>query len=122
MLQALNIDNVLKNGYVNLRCNGTPGCPGELHPQRTKFPKDAIEVGYKTFWKYMYGSEESIPALVGVACCAQFAVTKEKIRERPREFYVKAREWLLDTTESDEGSGRVFEYFWHIMFGMPAVQ
>ncbi|KAF3930718.1 hypothetical protein ABW19_dt0209213 [Dactylella cylindrospora] len=121
MLQLLRVSNVVEKGYVNLRCNGIPGCPGELHPTKKKFGKDAIEPGFKELWTILYGNDTPLPETVGVACCAQFAITKDRIREKPKEFYEKARDWLTRTNEEDEGSGRVFEYFWHILFGMPAV-
>ncbi|KAJ6257290.1 hypothetical protein Dda_8179 [Drechslerella dactyloides] len=119
MLNRLKLDNVHKNGYVNLRCNGAPGCnPPELHPTGTDFKPDSIERGFNKLWEHLYGNT-SFPESVGVACCAQFAVSRAKIREQPREFYLSAREWILWTDEQDPG--RTLEYFWHIMFGMPAV-
>ncbi|KAF3906773.1 hypothetical protein AA313_de0206249 [Arthrobotrys entomopaga] len=118
MLNLLRLDNIRKSGYVNLRCNRIPGCPGELHPNRTSFKDDALEPDWKKLWEYTYGNT-SYPATVGVACCAQFAVTRDKVREKPKEFYQKLMNWIL-TTDSDD-PGRIFEYFWHIMFGMPFV-
>ncbi|KAK6530816.1 hypothetical protein TWF281_007653 [Arthrobotrys megalospora] len=118
MLDLLRLDNVREKGYVNLRCNPNPGCPAELHPNGETFEKGRIEIGWKKLWKHMYGNE-TYPASVGVACCAQFAVTREKVHEQPKEFYEKLMDWLLTTDEED--AGRVFEYFWHMMFGMPAV-
>jgi hypothetical protein len=58
---------------------------------------------------------------VGVSCCAQFAATREKIRERTKEQYEKYRDWIMETDLGDAISGRVFEYSWHIIFGKPAV-
>lgn len=52
---------------------------------------------------------------------AQFAVTREAAQARPRDDYVALREWLLATDLPDEQSGRVFEYLWHVLFGMPGV-
>jgi hypothetical protein len=60
---------------------------------------------------------EPIPPVVAVACCAQFALTREKIRERPLKDYQRYRQWLLDTSLDDQVSGRVFEYSWHMIFG-----
>ncbi|KAK6355833.1 hypothetical protein TWF718_000214 [Orbilia javanica] len=118
MLQFLRLDNIREKGYVNLRCTPNPGCPAELHPQGQFFDKGSIEIGWKKLWGHMYGND-SYPESVGVACCAQFAVTKQKIHEQPKEFYEKLMDWLLTTDEED--AGRVFEYFWHIIFGMSAV-
>lgn len=117
MLNLLRLDNVREKGYVNLRCNPNPGCPAELHPQAKFFDKGSIEIGWKKLWGHMYGND-SYPEAVGVACCAQFAVTREKVHEQPKAFYEKLMDWLLITDEED--AGRVFEYFWHVIFGMPA--
>ncbi|KAL2152155.1 hypothetical protein VTH82DRAFT_5339 [Thermothelomyces myriococcoides] len=63
----------------------------------------------------------SVPERVGVSCCSQFAVSREAVRARPREDYVRWRDWLLRTPLDDDLSGRVFEYMWHIIFGKDAV-
>ncbi|KAF3922476.1 hypothetical protein AA313_de0208177 [Arthrobotrys entomopaga] len=118
MLRMLRLDNIRENGYVNLRCNGNPGCMDKLRPNQDSFKKDAIEPGWQKLWKHMNG-DEPLPEAVAVACCAQFAVTKKKIREKPKAYYEKLREWVLTTDCTDPG--RVFEYFWHVMFGMPMV-
>ncbi|KAK6514964.1 hypothetical protein TWF506_007322 [Arthrobotrys conoides] len=118
MLELLRLDNIREKGYVNLRCNPNPGCPAELRPQKKIFDKDSIEIGWKKLWEHIHGNDQ-YPESVGVACCAQFAVTREKIHEKPKEYYEKLMDWLLTTDEQD--AGRVFEYFWHIIFGMPAV-
>jgi hypothetical protein len=54
-----------------------------------------------------------VPEKVGVPCCSQFAVSREKILERPIEDYVRYRQWLLETTLPDDTSGRIMEYSWH---------
>ena len=59
--------------------------------------------------------------MVGVACCSQFAVSKEQVLKRPKSDYETYLKWLMDTEEDDGVSGRVFEYLWHIIFGKEAV-
>ncbi|KAK8087249.1 hypothetical protein PG994_002223 [Apiospora phragmitis] len=54
-----------------------------------------------------------VPDVVAVSCCSQFAVTRETIRRRPREDYVRFRDWLLDTPLTDDLSGRVMEFAWN---------
>ncbi|KAF3934546.1 hypothetical protein ABW19_dt0208676 [Dactylella cylindrospora] len=122
MLQLLNTQNVLDYGYANLRCNTNPGCQGGLHPKGANFKEDAIEPAFRSLWSFMYGTSKPIPEEVSVACCAQFAVSKDRIREQPKKFYERARDWLVQTQLGDEMSGRAFEYYWHIMFGMDVVQ
>lgn len=48
-----------------------------------------------------------------MSCCAQFAVSKATILQRPREEYERYRRWLLETDLEDGLSGRVLEYSWH---------
>lgn len=60
--------------------------------------------------------EIEVPDVVGASCCAQFAVSRDKVLERPRSDYVRFRKWLIDTELDDAISGRVFEYSWHSMF------
>ncbi|KAJ5223457.1 hypothetical protein N7468_007999 [Penicillium chermesinum] len=61
------------------------------------------------------------PDLIGAACCAQFAVSRSQVHRRPRDDYVKFRQWLVDTSMNDASSGRVMEFMWHVIFGMEAV-
>jgi len=120
-LQSLNVDFVQRNGYANLRCIHIPGCPEEIQPFRD--PYDAgrtTEHVFPAVWETLFNNTE-VPAVVGAPCCAQFAVSREQVRKRPREFYGRALQFLRDTALEDDASGRVFEYLWHIIFGQEAV-
>ena len=61
------------------------------------------------------------PTQVAAACCAQFAVSAEQVRTRPKEDYVKIRKWLIETELNDASSGRVMEFLWHVIFGMESI-
>lgn len=109
-------------GYANLRCVWTLGCPAEIRPhvdatepaQRNNASDKAVtakEIYKEAFEELMPGVP--VPERVGVSCCSQFAVSRDAIRSRPREDYVRWRAWLLATPYSDDLSGRVFEYLWH---------
>lgn len=120
-LRTLNIDFVQKTGYANLRCISTPGCPDEIQPARQSEDADhAAEHAYAGAWKFIF-QDDNVPDVVAAPCCAQFAVSKGQVRGRSREFYERAREWLLATELDDATSGRVFEYMWHVIFGREAV-
>jgi hypothetical protein len=56
---------------------------------------------------------KAVPEAVGVSCCAQFAVTGDKVRQRPKSDYEVYRRWLMETDLPDDISGRVMEYSWH---------
>lgn len=58
---------------------------------------------------------------MGAACCAQFAVSRDRVLERPLSDYEGLRQWVVDTHLSDAHSGRVLEFLWHVVFGMTAV-
>lgn len=75
---------------------------------------------------------------VRAQCCAQFAVSRERVRSHAREEYVALRQWLLDGMSSevvggnsnsrvirrregvaprdDRVAGRIVSYIWHILF------
>ncbi|KAF2202995.1 hypothetical protein GQ43DRAFT_367932 [Delitschia confertaspora ATCC 74209] len=120
-VQNLNVDFVQRNGYANLRCNGNPGCPAEVQPFRD--PPEShrvVEHAMAGAWLELFGNRD-VPHLIGVPCCGQFAVSRNQVLKRPLEEYSKFLAWIEDTPLDDEISGRVFEYLWHIIFGMDPV-
>lgn len=104
-------------GYANLRCAWALGCPAAYHPLKDdsisqQQNSDAAGVIYlQTFQELL--PEYRVPTHVGVSCCAQFAVTRDTIRKRLKEDYIRYRKWLMDTHLRDELSGRFFEHAWH---------
>ncbi|KAK4136430.1 hypothetical protein BT67DRAFT_178524 [Trichocladium antarcticum] len=127
-LRHLNLSHVQAAGYANLRCVWALGCPVEIHPHARASDagpaagRRAVtteEIYKQAFEELMPGV--AVPQEVGVSCCSQFAVSRAAVRARPRQDYVRWREWLLETPLADDLSGRVFEYMWHIMFGKDAV-
>ncbi|RMJ26586.1 hypothetical protein PHISP_02518 [Aspergillus sp. HF37] len=120
----LNLDFVKSTGYANLRCTWVVGCPSELEPARylRERPDDtdhptAMEFPGR-FMELFPGV--TVPHVVGIPCCSQFAVSRKRIRDRPIEDYIRYRDWLLNTSLPTDVSGRVFEYSWHMIFGKPA--
>ena len=116
-LHSLQIPFVQQNGYVNLRCNWNPGCL-EAHRDNAHVTP---EVWQDVFSGTSTEEKGQAPALVGAACCAQFAVSKKQVLVRPLGDYVRFREWIIDTEKSDAKSGRVLEFLWHVIFGKDAV-
>ena len=126
MLSRLQLSLVKEQGYVNLRCVWTLGCPVEIHPiQEASAPAPPGPDGkpgdpkagsfYKEAFETLFPGKH-VPEKVGLSCCAQFAVSAAKIRERPRNDYVRYRRWLLETPSQDSLSGRIMEYSWHSKF------
>ncbi len=124
-LRTLQIPFVQENGYVNLRCNWNPGCE-EAH----RFNKHVtpavwqdVFAGTSTLRTNLssLNSETRAPAQVAAACCAQFAVSRDRVRQRPLSDYERFRQWIIDTEMDDAKSGRVMEFLWHVIFGMDPV-
>lgn len=116
MINRLSSERVQREGFVNMRCHWTPGCPDWLHPGTLE--KDANkkeEVLLAQSWSEIFPLHD-IPTVLAQPCCAQFALSRERIRALPLSRYVFSRDWLLRTPLSDYLSGRVWEYVWHYLF------
>ena len=102
---------------------GTSTPPPQSYEPNNNLPSNAIDVG--TASDPDKNTEEQvpmqIPQRVGAACCAQFAVSRDQVLKRPREDYVKFRDWVTQTDKDNASSGRVMEFLWHIIFGKQAV-
>ncbi|KXT08506.1 hypothetical protein AC579_9216 [Pseudocercospora musae] len=126
VLQRLQVPYIQSQGYVNLRCVWTLGCPAEIHPLTEALaPPPASDPSsedaragsfYKDVFQELFPGEV-VPDVVGAPCCAQFAATAERIKTRPKSDYERYRDWLEKTPLRDDLSGRIFEYSWHIIFG-----
>jgi hypothetical protein len=119
-VRRLRSEHVLRNGYVNLRCHHEPGCPDHIHPTTTTAPEDdlasipeAAVIGHA--WGELFPGLP-LPRVLSQPCCAQFAVSADRIRTVPREVYRAHRDWLLHTPLEDALSGRVWEYVWQFLF------
>jgi hypothetical protein len=133
VLDALRLDYVRSQGYINLRCNWIPGCPDELQYKReqkitgnltldVQNAKENVENKLPDVWRHFFGEDSEVPEVIAAACCAQFAVTREQVLQRPRSDYVRMHRWLMETEFSDQLSGTLMEYLWHIIFGQEPVQ
>ncbi|KAJ5146541.1 Lipase class 3 [Penicillium bovifimosum] len=120
-LRNFQIPYLQEQGYVNLRCVWTLGCPTEIRPLTDTHRNDvhAGEYFKNGFMELFPGTP--IPEEVGVSCCAQFAVSRDKVLERPLSDYERFRTWLLNTPLQDDLSGRIMEYSWHMIFGKEPV-
>ncbi|KAL2126036.1 hypothetical protein VTI74DRAFT_1895 [Chaetomium olivicolor] len=119
-LKRLNLERVARMGYMNSRCEHKPGCPDWIHIDRPEvdwdfFRKPEEPHFTKAIWREVFPGIPPPPALAA-QCCAQFMVTRERIRGVPRERYEFIRKWLLNTNLEDQLSGRVLEYTWHYIF------
>jgi hypothetical protein len=86
MLRRFQLPYLQKEGYVNIRCAWLLGCPDEIKPLEEEGEhREAVHAGgdYKQAFQHLFPGKK-VPREVGVSCCAQFAATKEKIRERKK--------------------------------------
>lgn len=120
MIKTLNENRVIREGYMNLRCHWDPGCPGHLHPLSAAPHPDEPHV-YQlqsivaAQWPKLF-PEDPLPESLSQPCCAQFAVSRERIRATTLERYIFYRDWLLHTPLTDYYSGRIWEYLWQFIF------
>ena len=61
-----------------------------------------------------------LPKVLTNHCCAQFVVTKERMRLRPKQFYSEMIHWILNSSLPDYDTSRLFEYTWGVIFGEKA--
>jgi hypothetical protein len=123
MLHHLRPEKIVQDGYFNLRCHWSPGCPEHLFPFATEYnPNKPEELFIREAWQEIFQvSEIEVPEVVAQPCCSQFAVTRESIQRHPRAVYEHFRAWLLRSDTRDSMSGRFFEYFWQVIFKGAAV-
>ena len=120
-IERLNLNHVVRQGYFNTRCHLDPGCPNWLTVDQWRWKYDLKhkpeEPSLSTeVFHEMHGQEVAVPRWISQPCCAQFAVSGERILGRPREFYERYRQWIIDTELGDETSGRLMEYSYQYLF------
>lgn len=116
VVSRLSSERVQREGYVNLRCHWDPGCPSWMHPGSVEEDVGKQEqTMLAKSWSEIFPLDP-IPNVLAQPCCAQFAVSGDRLRNLPLERYISLRDWLLGTNVSDYFSGRVFEYIWQFIF------
>lgn len=117
MITRLSSERVYREGYMSLRCHWKPGCPEWVHPGVVGTPdiNRPEEGAMAPAWSLLFPSAP-IPTVIGTPCCAQFALSRDRILSIPLEKYIHFRQWLLTTPLPDATSGRVFEYLWSYIF------
>lgn len=116
MVNKLSRPHVWRQGFVNMRCNWYPGCPDWIHPSETErnmFKQE--EVLLAKSWSELFPLDP-VPSVLAQPCCAQFALSRERIQAKPHAQYIWYRNWLFSTTLSDSMSGRIWEYIWQFVF------
>jgi hypothetical protein len=116
LIKRLSRGHVWRQGYVNLRCSWYPGCPDWMHPGETEENEwKQEEVLLAKSWSELFPLDK-VPPVLAQPCCAQFALSRERIQAKPHAQYLWYREWLFSTKIPDHLSGRIWEYIWQVVF------
>ena len=116
LVKRLSRPRVWREGFVNMRCSWYPGCPDWMHPGETEenvYKQE--EVLLAKSWSELFPLDE-VPSVLAQPCCAQFALSRERIQAKPHAQYVWYRNWLFNTKLPDFLSGRIWEYVWQFVF------
>ncbi|GAM85486.1 hypothetical protein ANO11243_034930 [Dothideomycetidae sp. 11243] len=111
VIRRLDSEHVMREGYVNLNCARWEDCHTLYKYGFKPLFGDAL---FDLYARTFPGRET--PWMITAPCCGQFAVSRDRIKAASREQYVSFRDWILQSELSDYESGRVWEYFWHILF------
>ena len=116
MIRRLSNEHVVRSGFVNMRCSWAPGCPAWLYFNSTE---DVMgkqeESSLARSWRELFPLE-SIPPYLAQPCCAQFAVSSQRILSIPKSRFAFYRDWMMKTPLTDYVSGRIMEYSWQYIF------
>lgn len=130
-LSNLDLEEVVRRGYANLRVSWYQACPGWINTTKTVEESAkaeepwAAEVFLTTFAVDAAGEPVdprdprnvvAVPEVLGGACCSQLAVSRAAVRSRPRAHYARAARWLAETPWPDSITGRVWERLWPWLF------
>ncbi|CAG7927692.1 unnamed protein product [Penicillium olsonii] len=127
VLKNLRLEAVEAKGYLNLRCMHSPGCPSHAHPNNptaSDIENRDARAYLAQIYRELFGADKTVPDVLGGVCCAQFAVSRDQIRRRPKSDYERMMRWVDEgskKTVNSYGVGWVFEIVWHVVFSMEAV-
>jgi hypothetical protein len=112
-IKALRFEHISGTGFVNLRCSLDPGCPVGVHPldpTDTDIRNGDTRAFFAQIYMDLFGvTREEVPRHIGNVCCAQSAVTRARILQRPKSDYERMLQWVESSTETEFGIGWVFE-------------
>ncbi|KAI0472686.1 hypothetical protein GGR56DRAFT_651490 [Xylariaceae sp. FL0804] len=122
-LSHLDLDQVRRRQYFNLRVSWEGACPDWINTTFTDGPDDQqkLEEPYMREAFTENFPTHHVPEILGGPCCSQFAVTRDAVRRNPRPQYKQSMDWLVQTDWSDYIAGRVWEHMWPWLFKRDAV-
>lgn len=116
MIRQLSSERVIREGYMNMRCQWYPGCPDWMHPGNMEFDVYKTEqVLIAKAWVEIFPFDP-VPDVLAQPCCSQFALSRERVLSIPKAQFEFYRNWIMTTKLKDFISGRVWEYMWQYAF------
>jgi hypothetical protein len=109
VVQSLQVPFIQKSGFAALSCPSKEECGEKSVHDETE--SRALEV-----WEGIFNNTRVPEALVNPGS-GGFVVTREQVRERSVEEYLRYWTWLDKTKMDDETAGLVVEKLWHVVFG-----
>lgn len=121
-LAQLDLAQVQRRGYFNLRTSWLSACPAWINTTKTVDESEIQEEAWMgQAFRENFGQDVQVPEILAGPCCSQFAVTRDAIRSRPKAQYARSRDWLLNTNWDDYFAGRVWERMWPWLFQERAI-
>jgi hypothetical protein len=131
-LAQLDLYEVRKRGYANLRVDWHNACPDWIDTTATKpdhlkreetFMREAF---LANFGPAAAPADDSaagvgVPRYLAQPCCNQFAVTRGTVRSVPKERFAHFMHWLETSELEDYISGRTWEHLFQYLFTGRAV-
>ncbi|PYI07801.1 hypothetical protein BO78DRAFT_312205 [Aspergillus sclerotiicarbonarius CBS 121057] len=115
-------DFVQRNGFANLRCTTGSSSDTECGDLIRPVPREGVQLTpiereFAVVWERFFNNTD-VPGTIATPYCGQFAVSREQVRKRSREEYIRYQQWVMETSLSDE---QIEQLMWHIIFGKEAV-
>lgn len=124
-LSRLQIPFVHSSGYANLHCPTSKSlttCNDKvLNVAKASYEFRVLEAKIRDIWTKLFDKEVAVPERLASVLGAEFVVSREQVRKRSVDEYLRYWTWLQKTIMDDDSSGLVFEYLWHVVFGKDAV-
>lgn len=121
-LSLLDLSQVQKRGYFNLKTTGEILCKSEpintTDTSRDHLHKIKEEPFMAEAFRDLFGPDIPVPASMAGPCCSQFALTKATIHRRPRDEYKRYMDWMVSKSAQwgDYITGRVWEHLFPYLF------
>ncbi|KAJ3147428.1 hypothetical protein HDU86_007978 [Geranomyces michiganensis] len=85
--------------------------------------EESVPVEVHIFWnRWLQEKYGPVPERLEAQCCAQFVVSRQRIRLNTWDWYKDIYDWLISGEIHSYWSGRALEYSWHMMFGENPVE